>query len=484
MVPVWASGMHRRRAVSAGVARAESCISGREGTFQRFCPDYPSGIFGINAFFDFSELPGLTDFTVTAKLTQTPPLPGLARRLPVDLRKFDMSRSYPSAVLLPAATIAFSIVVTIIQADTAPAQTAPPAAAGIPWQNNLRAAHSQAQSEGKLLLLHFYGDNCPWCDRLEAGAFRSPGVGQAIAEAYVPVKIHVGQNPSLAKMFKVQSLPTDVIVTTEGNALSHRVSPQKPNEYVAMLGTAAASARPAGTPPAQPTPTSGPMLAADPTTAGGQPPVDSTAAAPGPGAALKAPAGATVNEFVLPDDSVATGGTPGQTVGMRTDGMDLTMPAQVAAETNASPAKARTDATGDTPEKTAAGGREVPPLALEGYCAVTINEDYAWVEGKPQFGVVHLGRLYLFSSSENKEKFLADPMPYTPVMNELDVVRFFEERRIVQGKRDFGVKDPIHGRMFFFADQAARDHFENQFQRYSDAAVRVMGQAVQDANPL
>ena len=77
------------------------------------------------------------------------------------------------------------------------------ATAQIPWQENLRTAHAQAQAQGKLLLLHFYSDNCVWCDRLEAGSFQNPSVGAAITKRYVPVKVHGGKNPKLTEMFKV-----------------------------------------------------------------------------------------------------------------------------------------------------------------------------------------------------------------------------------------------------------------------------------------
>ncbi|TWU65329.1 thioredoxin family protein [Crateriforma conspicua] len=359
------------------------------------------------------------------------------------------------------------------------------AESGIPWQSNLKQAHAEASRDGKLLLLHFYGDNCPWCDRLEAGAFQNGAVAAAITSKYVPVKIHVGKDPAIAKMFQVKSLPTDVVVTLKGEKLSHKVSPQDPRQYVAMLNTAAASAGPAAEPQtmmaaSQPAPTPSPAPAATPEPA----PVVSTVA------------GQTNNQFALPKAAIAPGGVQATAAGARTDAMTLDMPAQIAVPpTTNQPAAASpqtpavppaaTDAEADVAAAApaVAPSDDLPPLALEGYCAVSINEDYAWVEGKPEHGVLHLGRLYLFSSAENKQKFLADPKPYTPVMNEIDVVRFFEEKRIVPGKRDYGVKDPIHGRMFFFADQAARDHFENQFERYTDAAIEVMDQAIGDANP-
>jgi protein disulfide-isomerase len=45
------------------------------------------------------------------------------------------------------------------------------------------------------------------------------------------------------------------------------------------------------------------------------------------------------------------------------------------------------------------------------------------------------------------------------------------------------LKDPIHNRMFFFADEAAMEHFYNEYERYTDAAIKVMDKAVKDANP-
>ena len=70
-----------------------------------------------------------------------------------------------------------------------------------------------------------------------------------------------------------------------------------------------------------------------------------------------------------------------------------------------------------------------PELAMQGYCPVTVIKKTAGSKGNPKLGVIHLGKLYLFADSEKMQTFLADPVPYTPVLNEIDVVRFFEERR-------------------------------------------------------
>jgi len=300
-----------------------------------------------------------------------------------------------------------------------------PAGAQIPWQKNLRAAHTKAEAEGKLMLLHFYSDNCVYCDRLDAGAFQAPSVGQAISENFVAVKVHANSAPELAKMFKVTKFPTDIVVTPGGKKIVHRVSPQDPKKYVAML---------VGTLPSMP--------------------AKNTAIAAAP----------PVKQSTQPNSQLA---------GYRNDEPAFDMPIQENVPV-ASEASAESGATGSSGE---------PELAMEGFCAVTVISEDKWIEGKPEHGVIHLGKLYMFQNADAMNTFLADPVPYTPVLNEIDVVRFFEERVIVAGKREWGVKDPTFQRMFFFADEAAMNHFIEEHHRYTDAAIEVMEKAVKDANP-
>lgn len=375
------------------------------------------------------------------------------------------------------------------------------ARAEIAWRADLTSAHAEATAQNKPILLHFYSDNCVWCDRLEAGAFQSAEVNKAIAGGFVPIKIHAGQSPELAKMFKVTKFPTDVVVTPTGQTLAHGVSPQDPKGYVTMLAKAnnmmAAATPPMGPamgPPENPTtglpdPT---MVAARSNANSTQPPSVAPPSQTVSAANAQAYKDATVNPMAYPPPAqtaaarpaTATlpGGATARLAGVRTDGMSLGLPGQMTNDrvTNAPPANVPTaDDVADSQDRES---DSTPKLAMEGFCAVTVIDEDKWVEGNPKFGVVHLGKLYLFSSAEKMETFLADPMPYTPVLNEIDVVRFFEERQIVAGKRRFGMRDPVHQRMFFFADEAAMNHFFNDYDRYTDAAIEVMARAVKDSN--
>lgn len=342
-------------------------------------------------------------------------------------------------------------------------------AASIDWHEDLRQAHAVAQREDKPLLLHFTTDHCVYCDRLEAGAYQSAEVQSAIATGYVPVKIHAGRQPQLAKMFKVSRFPTDVIVTTGGEALVHRVSPQEPEKYTAMLDGPIMQLAKLRKQPAAP-----PVAAATPPMSRDNNKQVAQTSATGGASGFEAPV--TAGGMMPP---MGPSGPPARPASSQIASMTLP-PAPPVAAPQRSASASQHSASAPTARVPASSN---PTLALEGYCVVSLINGHDWVQGNPQFGVVHLGQLYLFTSQQNMETFLDNPVPYTPMLNGIDVVRFFEERKIVPGKREFSAVDPDHNRIFVFADEDALAHFENTFERYVDSAIAVMDKAITQSNP-
>ena len=96
---------------------------------------------------------------------------------------------------------------------------------GITWGSDLRQAQQQAKDERKLILIHFYNDGCPPCERLEQNVFSQGDVAAAVGRNFVPVKIHAGNSPLVAKKFQVDRWPTDVLVTQAGQEVYRTVSP-------------------------------------------------------------------------------------------------------------------------------------------------------------------------------------------------------------------------------------------------------------------
>ncbi|MCI0359723.1 MAG: thioredoxin family protein, partial [Planctomycetaceae bacterium] len=105
----------------------------------------------------------------------------------------------------------------------------------IPWAADLEQAQKAAEEQRKLILIHFYNDHCPPCDRVEAEVFSQPRVAEAIARNYVPVKVHAGAQPKVAEQFRVDRWPTDIICTPAWQEVMRTTSPQKPEAYLGMV---------------------------------------------------------------------------------------------------------------------------------------------------------------------------------------------------------------------------------------------------------
>jgi protein disulfide-isomerase len=106
-----------------------------------------------------------------------------------------------------------------------------------------------------------------------------------------------------------------------------------------------------------------------------------------------------------------------------------------------------------------------PPLALDGYCPVTVTEKMTWKKGDVKFGAIHRGRTYLFATEEEQKKFLADPDQYSPVISGNDPVVALEKGESVPGKREFGLM--CEKRMFLFSSKESYDKFCGDSKRYA-----------------
>jgi thiol-disulfide isomerase/thioredoxin len=402
----------------------------------------------------------------------------------------------------------------------------------VPWSTDFRQAAEVAAKERKLLLLHFWSDDCPPCRRLEANVFPREDVATAISNSYVPVKVNVDRAPEMARRFQVSRWPTDVIITPTGQEVYRTVSPQEPARYIAMLGEAASRASTAvarstapGAPAANapgpeqpplgeshsakyqpPTIDSGvayeprasagglaqngpylpPQSAAQPSgrppaTAPGQArPTDygSDFLAEGAGPATSAPSGAN------PYSSDFMPQSPGVSASERQWAAPLGPSAGPSAGPPAGTVQPQPQIQQNQfaqppvqqPPRTAPA---LPPLGMDGYCVITLADELRWAEGDKRFGAIHRGRLYLFASSEAQKKFLADPDRYSPVLAGYDPVRFAESGQLVDGKRAHGLT--FNNQVFLFADEESLARFQQSPRPFAETVYQAMSRGSEDA---
>ncbi len=475
----------------------------------------------------------------------------------------------------------------------------------IPWAASLEQAQRAATEQRKLLLLHFYNDHCPPCERLEQTVFNQPHVAQAISRNYIPVKVHAGLQARVAEHYRVNRWPTDIVCTAAGQEIHRTTSPRTASEYVTFCDSQAMQAGVGATRQwATSMQAAGQQLAAQPAgqaygafdqaaasgqgyltqantavqnyaqqtdqqittaaqhwnqsaelaqgpasnwsrqvadssrqlaAAGEQ--IGATAAgtaadlrtrwdptnlrAPAPlgagGAAVTQPAAASPTSIYqspapqqvaaqqivaqpLPQQSALPTSNPwiGQQTAppapvQQTSPSVATIAPQPATtqpawqpsggsatSTPVSPYSAHLQPQQPQSSPPAAQphlipASEAPPIALEGYCVVTLLEQRKWRRADVKYGAIHEGRTYLFVSAAEQTRFLTDPNRYSPAFSGFDPVALANKGQRVDGKRSYGTT--YQKQLFLFADEASRNAFEAAPLNFIGAAYQAMRQA-------
>jgi protein disulfide-isomerase len=108
-------------------------------------------------------------------------------------------------------------------------------APGVQWRHDIEAAKAEAAHTGRLVVVHFWTPTCGPCLRLDSTVFNQPVVGSSIESRFVPVKLNAEEVPAIAQSFAIIEVPTDVIITPDGQVLGKFVSPSTPTAYVSEL---------------------------------------------------------------------------------------------------------------------------------------------------------------------------------------------------------------------------------------------------------
>ncbi|MEM1305088.1 MAG: thioredoxin family protein, partial [Planctomycetota bacterium] len=305
----------------------------------------------------------------------------------------------------------------------------------VKWETDLGRAKESAQASGKLLLLHFWTDNCVPCMRLDAAVFNQPSVAAALDRYFVPVKLHSRTAAATTQALGVTRFPTDVVMTTSGEVLAKMGCSPMPMEYVARLNevaTAHASKSGSAFQLAAANSPYGPVvnqayasLAAD---------LDTPAGAQAAGAAATAASVQTAPPAARP--APVAQANPYATLASPQPAQPAPAAAPIAPAVAAAGPSVGQQAVTPAPEVPAGA----PPLGFEGYCAVTMKKQWQWQKGDPQFGVIHRGKTYLFAGVAEKDAFFKDPDAYAPVLSGVDPVLALEQGRAVPGQRQFALE--------------------------------------------
>jgi protein disulfide-isomerase len=354
-------------------------------------------------------------------------------------------------------------------------------------------------------------------------------VGAAIEKNYVPVKVNAISSSAMAYAFKVDRVPSDVILTSHGNILATYTSPLTQQDYLAKLSEVVTQFGRQGSKPvavagprqvnaayaglqgsrmqAASTPVGIPVNpVAQQASASNATPATSALAT----AALNPPPASqpsqSVDRYALPirqnsspqKPEVPANAMPSsyrnpymapqmQSSAVTRTGAPAAYPSQRPATTNTVPpavtsntvngavaatmTKAKIPKTSSTISQLPAGS---PPLGFEGYCPVTLKFDKKWVRGNVQYGAIHRGRTYLFVGDGQRQQFLANPDAYSPVFSGMDPVALLDNKQTVEGSRKYGFE--YRGAFYLFSNSETMQKFASQPDRYAAGVRQAMVQ--------
>src|SRR4029077_15367563 len=85
----------------------------------------------------------------------------------------------------------------------------------------------------------FWTPSCGPCMALNQNVFNQAGVASAIEAQFVPVKLNADENSATATWYGITRVPTDVIVTPDGQIVAKMLCQSTPAAYVAEVTSAA-----------------------------------------------------------------------------------------------------------------------------------------------------------------------------------------------------------------------------------------------------
>lgn len=294
-----------------------------------------------------------------------------------------------------------------------------PVVAGHPksnfWMTDMRAAQRIAQQKQLPMLLHFYGETCPPCLRMEAEILNRPELHRQLNGHLVPVKLNASQHVQFLDRVGISGVPADVFLSPDGKVISQSQGYQSPREYLARVAridldwSRLKQIQFAKNRHKSPPIRSGPRRQQS---------------------SAKKQKSVPANE------------------------MKKHAPKSIARSEVGANKKANWD-DADVPQ---------PILGMSGFSPVALFEKHIWKRGRREFAGVYKGIVYYMRDDVELARFNSNPENYAPQLFGCDPVVLRDSDRAIVGETEFGAY--FQKRLYLFVSRESRKQFSSNPEHY------------------
>lgn len=325
----------------------------------------------------------------------------------------------------------------------------------VPWSTDIEGSLRQAAASGKPVLMEFTASWCVYCKRMEKTTFTDPAVASHINEHFISVRVDADKNKELVTDLSIKGLPAILVVSPDLQIIERISGFQTPQALMEKLARVTADGKQANpdssvvaAPNRRPLPNSPQPETRQELTFE---PITHEEAAPQRRPEnihpVSKPAALTGNSS---PHLTSTGRPNPATSGSRGDEFFNAISSSGDSEDSTS---------GKQPE----AGNERP--AFRGSCLVSAVEDRQIVPGDAQFQVNYRGHVLYFRSEDHKQRFLAQPGSFWPMMDGCCPMTLLNDNKKVEGELQYAAV--FRKRIWLFVS------LENMREFFNDPAAVV-----------
>lgn len=105
----------------------------------------------------------------------------------------------------------------------------------VKWRSYSNDVFKAAKASHRMVLLYGFSPRCQYCAMMNSKTFMDSSVVSKVNKNYIPVKVNILSDVSVAKKYNIYMIPTMIILNSNGDIVSSIYGFQEPSELLGKL---------------------------------------------------------------------------------------------------------------------------------------------------------------------------------------------------------------------------------------------------------